>query len=127
VVSYEQFIAFRDFGLTFSCADRSLVEGILEDCHVDCPDMVWTSRRDRAVILLAAHRVRLYINGQEMGGLARGAITALSASQESQSVSFAQANLEQDPEALDSTIYGREFKRLQKGLATVRGGTFVRI
>jgi len=127
MISYDDFIAFRDFGVAFGDADRSLVESILADCHTDCPDLVWLTRRDRAVILLTAHRVRMYLNGQESGGMARGAITALSASQGSQSVSFAQANADQDPESLNSTIYGLEFKRLQKGLATVRGGTFVRI
>lgn len=117
-VTVDQFLGddrYSSFGDSFS---EETIAAILSEVDDDLPLDVWpVPLRDRAIRLLACHRLTTQRNAAEGGlGVAiAGNLTSLSVSQGNESVSFSggTGDRDTDPEGLMDTVCGREFLKLR--------------
>lgn len=99
------------------------VQMLLDEAESDVTRMLppaqWGDRYLRAIKLLAAHRLTMLQNAQAGVAIA-GSLSNINVSNGSQSAGFGGGSSSaEDPEALASSVFGREFARLVRGLPLV--------
>lgn len=100
--------------------DSDMVQSFLDDAEADCKRIqihaTMGDRYLRAIKLLAAHRLVMWMNNQAGIAIA-GAVSNINVSNGSQSVGFGGGSSSpDDPEALATTVFGREFALIRKQL-----------
>jgi hypothetical protein len=118
-VSLMDFLADARFAQLADLGE-GVIEAVLNDASADCDrvggQFIWGNRYERAIKLLTGHRLTVHQN-QQAGMALAGAISNLNVSNGSQSVGFGGGSSSpEDPEAFASTVFGREFAGLVKGL-----------
>lgn len=96
------------------------VQTLLDEAEADIcrmlPPTQWGDRFLRAIRLLAAHRLTMAMNAQAGIAIA-GSISNINVSNGSQSAGFGGGSSSaEDPEAYATTVYGREFAAIVRGL-----------
>ena len=104
----------------FSDLDGDVVQTFLNEAESDCARIQITAamgdRYLRAIRLLAAHRLVMWMNNQAGIAIA-GSVSNINVSNGSQSVGFGGGSSSpEDPEALATTVFGREFALIKKQL-----------
>lgn len=98
--------------------DAGVVQTYLNEAEQDCDRMAsaaeWGNRYLRAIQLLAAHRLTVWLN-QQSGVAIAGAVSNINVSNGSQSIGFGGGGSSpDDPEGFQTTVYGREFWMMRK-------------
>ena len=119
MVTVDDFLNSDHF-LILSSLDSSLIQEYLNEAAQDCDRMMpageWGNRYNRAIKVLAAHRLTMLMNNQSGVAIA-GAVSNLNVSNGAQSVGFGGgAASADDPEALQTTVFGREFALMRKAV-----------
>jgi hypothetical protein len=101
----------------FSDFSYEAIATTLAEAADDLPDSVWpATMKDRAIKLLACHRLTKQRNAGELGVAIAGNLTSISVSQGSESASFAGSTGDRlaDPEGLMDTPCGQELLALRR-------------